>query len=90
MPDPSGSPTLRLDVFHTLLRRVWRIVLQWRFRFFQRHRYNQLVIELVISKPMVILPKVFNPKLFRTGEFLARTLNEPLIPLQANVLDMGT
>jgi release factor glutamine methyltransferase len=39
---------------------------------------------------MLILSDVFNPKLFRTGEFLARALNADLIPPGSTVLDMGT
>jgi release factor glutamine methyltransferase len=40
--------------------------------------------------PIFVLPEVMNPKLFRTGEFLAQSLNSDLIPDGSKVLDMGT
>lgn len=57
-------------------------------------RYRRLTIEHVRSIPLIILPQVFNPVLFRTGEFLARRIEStPLLnqddrqtPL---VLDLG-
>ena len=92
MGNPSRSvahgPELHLD--RSFLRRLWRLVLQWRFRLFQRHRHNRLVVEDVAGRPLVILPEVFNPKLFRTGAFMAGVLDEHAIPARAEVLDMGT
>jgi HemK-related putative methylase len=67
--------------------RVW---LQLRFLLFQRHRFDQLVLEWVAERPFLILPQVFNPALFWTSEFTARCLNEGLIPPGSQVLDMGT
>lgn len=37
-------------------------------------RYRRLAIEHVDDVPLIILPDVFNPVLFRTGEFLARAV----------------
>ena len=71
-------------------RSLWQRVLWWRFRLFQRHRYNRLVLEEVAGRPFLVLPQVFNPKLLWTGEFLAQTLDERLIPPGSTVLDMGT
>ena len=94
MPDAVRSipraATARPAPFSALLRRVWRVVLRWRFRLFQRHRYNRLAVEEVAGRTMVILPEVFNPALFRTGDFMARRLDARLIPPRAHVLDMGT
>ena len=70
--------------------RVWRRWLRLRFRLFQRRRPDALVLEQVAGFPVVVLPQVFNPKLFWTAEFLARTLDERLIPPGATVLDLGT
>ena len=39
---------------------------------------------------LLVLPGVLNPKLFRTGAFLAQTLLGDLVPPGARVLDMGT
>jgi len=71
-------------------RLLWRRLLQWRFRFFQRHRYDRMVLEEVAGKPILVLPQVFNPGLFDTSQLLVRTLNARLIPPGSTVLDMGT
>jgi HemK-related putative methylase len=56
----------------------------------QRHRHAHLVLEEVAGRPILVLPDVFNPKLFRTGELLVEILDEHLIPQGSTVLDMGT
>ncbi len=38
------------------------------------YRYRRLVVERVEGVPFIVLPDVFNPVLFRTGAFLAQTL----------------
>jgi release factor glutamine methyltransferase len=68
---------------HSRLLQVW-------FRLFQRHRYNRLVLEEVAGTPILVLPQVFNPKLFRSGEFLVECLGTKMIPVGGTVLDMGT
>jgi release factor glutamine methyltransferase len=73
-----------------VLRRVWRHWLRWRYRLFQRHRHDHLVLEEVAGLPILVLPGVFNPKLFWTGELMARTLDADLVPAGTAVLDMGT
>jgi HemK-related putative methylase len=73
-----------------LTRRLGRWLLGWRFRLFEQHRHNRLVIERIASYSILVLPQVLNPKLFRTGEFLALALDETLIPPGSTVLDMGT
>ncbi len=72
------------------LRSFWRQLLAWRFRLFQQHRYKRLVLEEVAGTPILVLPQVFNPKLFRSGEFLARCLGPQVVRPDATVLDMGT
>lgn len=71
-------------------RAIWRWVLRWRFLLLQRRRYNRLALDRVDGHPIVLLPGVFHPRLFRTGEFLAEALDETLIPPGSAVLDMGT
>src|SRR5688572_8355337 len=68
--------------------KLWKALLALRFRLFQRHRYRNLVIEYVHGLPFVVLPDVFNPGLFPTGEFLAEQYSK--IAADASVLDMGT
>lgn len=84
------SSARRPPAHSSLIRRLWRRLLQARFHLLQRHRYNRLVLEEVAGAPIVTLPQVFNPKLFRSGEFLARCLGADVIAPVAAVLDMGT
>jgi HemK-related putative methylase len=72
------------------IRLAWRRWVYWRFRLFQRHRHDRVVVETAAGFPILVLPGVFNPKLFWTGEFLARTLGPHLVPAGSEVLDMGT
>ena len=58
-----------------LSRATWSRLLWWRFRLFQRHRHNRLVIERIGKRQLVVLPDVINPKLFRSGQFLADSLH---------------
>jgi release factor glutamine methyltransferase len=78
---PSAWPGVRF---------LWRRLLAWRFRLFQRHRYQHLVLEKVAGTPILVLPQVFNPKLFRSGEFLACCLGPEIVRPDATVLDLGT
>lgn len=55
------------------LRRLW---LRLRHQTLGR-RYRRLVLERVDGVPLVVLPDVFNPVLFRTGSFLARNIESP-------------
>jgi release factor glutamine methyltransferase len=70
-------------------RRLWRRLLYVRFRLLQSHRHNRLALEYVLGLPIVVLPEVFNPKLFRSGEFLAHWAVATVRPGQ-RVLDLGT
>jgi methylase of polypeptide subunit release factors len=60
----------RLLVLRRSLVRLW---LALRYRIFN-WRYNRLVIEHIDNVPLIVLPDVFNPVLFRTGEILARAV----------------
>jgi release factor glutamine methyltransferase len=72
------------------VRVLGRSLRRWRYRLFQRRRYDRLVLERVAGHPILVLPAVFNPKLLHSGEFLARSLDDRLIPPGAAVLDLGT
>jgi HemK-related putative methylase len=67
-----------------------RLWLRARFLLFQRHRHGRLVLEAAGGIPILVLPGVFNPSLFRTGAELAAHLGRIEIPPQFRVLDMGT
>jgi release factor glutamine methyltransferase len=70
------------------LARIW---LKLRYRLLSR-RYGRLVLEIVDGVPLVILPRVFNPVLLRSGALMARALSR--LPLgdasRLSVLDLGT
>ncbi len=66
MPDHPS----RLTGLRAALARAWLII---RHRWLGR-RYGRLVVEAIDGVPLVVLPEVFNPVLFRGGEMLARTI----------------
>lgn len=58
-----------------------------------RRRLGRVVVETVDGLPLVVLPEVFNPAVFRSGAFLARTLAtapELAPPSAGRALDLGT
>lgn len=69
------------------LSRTW---LELRHRRLGR-RYGHLVLEWIDGVPLLVLPDVFNPVLFRGGELLAHTLRDhPLLATPGlRVLDLG-
>ena len=68
---------------------LWRAALRAKYRFLHRHRHGRAAVEHVAGRPLMVLPDVFNPKLFRTGAFLARHLETEALAPDAAVLDMG-
>ncbi len=54
-----------------------------------KDRYDDFRLERVAGVPLLVTPSVFNPKVPRTGAFLARHLGEG-IAAETEVLDMGT
>jgi release factor glutamine methyltransferase len=64
--------------------------LRWRFELFQRGRLDRVVVEEVAGHAIVVLPTVFNPRVFRSGAFFAESLDSSLIPPGSSVLDLGT
>ena len=64
--------------------------LSWRHRALHRRRRDDVVLERIAGRPLLVTPSVFNPRLMRTGEFFARQLRPPLLRADAEVLDMGT
>lgn len=73
----------------SITRAAARQWLTWRYWLTQRGSYNRLVLEDVAGRPMLVLPQVFNPKLFRTGPFLAEVFEEQPLAPGAIVLDLG-
>lgn len=58
-----------------------------------KRRLGRVVVETVEGEPLVVLPRVFNPAVFRSGRFLARTLaRAPELAADdgSRALDLGT
>jgi release factor glutamine methyltransferase len=69
---------------------LWRLLLRLRFLLTQRQRHDRLVLEEDLPFPLIVLPGVFNPALFRTSGFALEALAGGLIADDASVLDLGT
>ena len=67
------------------LRKVWRFLAYCHFRLLGKRRFNRLVLEKIAGRPFLILPQVFHPKLFRSGEFMIANLDPQKIPYGSNV-----
>ncbi|HEX6201162.1 MAG TPA: methyltransferase [Thermoanaerobaculia bacterium] len=62
-----------------------------------RRRLDRVVVETVRGVPLVVLPEVFNPVVFRTGRFLAEALEDGVVTRPPSpsgeaprALDLGT
>lgn len=86
---PLPQEALRPARFPTLTRLAGR-VLALSYRLTGRYRYDDFRLERLHGVPILVTPSVFNPKLARTGAFLAAQLDGELLSADAEVLDMGT
>ncbi len=71
-------------------RGLWRFFLAWRYRLLGRRRDDRLVLEQLDGMPLLVLPTVFNPTLFRTTPLFVRWLDAGVVPGGSSVLDLGT
>lgn len=53
-------------------------------------QFNNIVLENIIGKHFIVLPRVFHPGLFFTSKFFVSCLNKDTIKETDLVLDMGT
>jgi HemK-related putative methylase len=60
------------------------------YRLIGKDRYDDFRLERVHGIPFIVTPSVFNPKVPRTGAFLASQLDASLVQQDWAVLDMGT
>jgi len=60
------------------------------YRLIGKDRYDAFRLERVEGVPILVTPSVFNPKVPRTGAFLAAHLDARQVRADAEVLDMGT
>jgi release factor glutamine methyltransferase len=71
-------------------RALWRLLLRARFVLWQHRRHDRLVLERGLGLPLVVLPGVLNPALFRTSGVVLDALHGEAVPAGATVLDLGT
>jgi len=71
-------------------RALWRLLLRARFVLWQHRRHDRLVLERGLGLPLVVLPGVLNPALFRTSGVVLDALHGGAVPAGATVLDLGT
>jgi HemK-related putative methylase len=62
----------------------------WGYRLLGKDRYDDFRVEWISGMPFMVTPSVFNPKVPRTGQFLASQIDSRLISRESEVLDMGT
>jgi release factor glutamine methyltransferase len=87
-PHPAAAvlPPLR---FPRLAKFLGRLMARG-YRLTGKARYDDFRLESIQDAHFIVLPSVFNPKVMRTGEFLASCLDSSLVSADAQVLDMGT
>jgi release factor glutamine methyltransferase len=86
---PAVHRALRPPRFPQLTALIGRSLARY-YRLIGKDRYDDYRLERVAGVPILVTPSVFNPKVPRTGAFLATHLDERLIKAGDAVLDMGT
>jgi release factor glutamine methyltransferase len=86
---PSAQDSLKIARAPLLTRLIGK-AMAFGYRLTGKHRYDDFRIERVQGLPFLVTPSVFNPKVPRTGEFLASLLDSNLVGRDDEVLDMGT
>jgi release factor glutamine methyltransferase len=88
-PAPSVRDSLKVARVSLLTRLIGKAMAVG-YRLIGKHRYDDFRLERVHGLPFLVIPSVFNPKVPRTGEFLASLLDSNLVARSHEVLDMGT
>ncbi|HEY2465646.1 MAG TPA: HemK2/MTQ2 family protein methyltransferase [Steroidobacteraceae bacterium] len=86
---PSASGALKLARAPRITRLIGK-VMALGYRLVGKDRYDDYRVERVNGMPFIVTPSVFNPKVPRTGEFLASLIDGKLVSRESEVLDMGT
>jgi HemK-related putative methylase len=89
IPSPSAEDSLRI-ARPVLITRLIGKAMALGYRLAGKDRYDDFRLERVNGVPFIVMPTVFNPKVPRTGEFLASLLDSSLVQRDWEVLDMGT
>jgi HemK-related putative methylase len=85
----SPQEALRPPSFPKLTSLIGR-ALALSYRLTGKDRYDDFRLERVHGVPILVIPTVFNPKVPRTGAFLAAQLDARRVHADADVLDVGT
>jgi HemK-related putative methylase len=88
-PVLSAQDSLRPARFAFIARLLGKLMAAG-YRLARKDRYDDFRLEWVHGAPFMVIPSVFNPKVPRTGEFLAAQINSRLVQANSEVLDMGT
>lgn len=86
---PAPSVQDLLDFRMPLIARLIGKVMTLGYRLAGKHRYDDYRVERISGMSFLVTPSVFNPKVPRTGEFLASLLDTNLVSRNHEVLDMG-
>ena len=89
VPAPSARDSLRVARAPLITRLIGK-AMALGYRLVGKHRYDDFRLERVHGVPFIVTPSVFNPKVPRTGEFLASLLDSSRVGRNFEVLDMGT
>jgi release factor glutamine methyltransferase len=91
MSAPASSAPRSLRIARTALpSRLIGKAMAWAYRIVGKDRYDDFRLERISGSPFLVMPSVFNPKVPRTGEFLASMLDANIVGCDFSVLDMGT
>jgi HemK-related putative methylase len=88
-PAPSAPQLLRIGRAPLISRLIGK-AMALGYRLIGKDRYDDYCLERIGDSPFLVLPSVFNPKVPRTGEFLASMLDANRVNRDSRVLDMGT
>ena len=86
---PSAQDALKIARAPLITRLIGK-AMAFGYRLAGKHRYDDFRLERIQGVPFLVTPSVFNPKVPRTGAFLASMLDANLVGHQDEVLDMGT
>src|SRR5271155_1521050 len=88
-PVPSARDSRRVARLPLVVRLLGK-AMALGYKLMGKHRYDDFRLERVYGLPFVVTPSVFNPKVPRTGEFLASQIDSRLVQRDWEILDMGT
>jgi release factor glutamine methyltransferase len=86
---PSAQDSLKIARAPLITRLIGK-AMAFGYRLAGKHRYDDFRLERIQGLSFLVTPSVFNPKVPRTGEFLASLLDANLLGEEDEVLDMGT